>query len=289
MQVVACTSRPLPPASELRARADIARRMLDRCELCELRCGVNRNRGERGTCGLDYETFCFKRHISFAEELAIIPSYMVYFGGCNFRCSFCVQAPECFKANSGVKIDVKQTAHNCIEMMQRGAKTVNLLGGEPTLHLHAILDIAAVASDVGGTLTLAINSNMYMSPEVIQLLDGVASMYIADYKFGNDACAKEIARVSNYTSVVQRNFLHASQSAPLIVRHLLMPGHSECCLRPFAAWMAQSMPGTPVTLMDAYVPAYRAPLDASIGRLLNERETRAAHALLQEYNITEAV
>jgi uncharacterized Fe-S radical SAM superfamily protein PflX len=81
----------------------------------------------------------------YVEEIEILPSYMVYFSGCNFRCGFCVQAPECFDADRGARVDPASLATMCNAMVGRGAKTINLLGGEPSLHLHAILDLAAAA------------------------------------------------------------------------------------------------------------------------------------------------
>jgi putative pyruvate formate lyase activating enzyme len=278
----------VPDVLQLRERATIARTMLHCCELCEVRCRVDRTSGERGTCGLGDRTYSFKRHISFAEELALIPSYMVYFGGCNFRCSFCVQAPTCFVGHAGSHIHPVATAQDCIAMISKGAKTINLLGGEPTLHLHTILDIAASGAEEGVRLPLAINSNMFMTRPVLDLLEGVATLYIADYKFGNDECALRLARISNYTAIAQRNILLAAKTTPLLLRHLVMPGHIECCLRPFAAWMAEHMPTTPVTLMLGYVPAYRSTNDPSLNRTLTLEETTAAQRVVREYGLVEA-
>ena len=38
--------------------------------------------------------------------------------------------------------------------------------------------------------------------------------------------------------------LMAAQETELIVRHLIMPGHVECCWRPVAAWLAEEFPST---------------------------------------------
>ncbi len=272
-------------APELRARSATAKAMLTACELCELRCRVNRLWGERGVCGLTDETWCFKRHVSYAEELELLPSYMVYFGGCNFRCQFCVQAPTCFSPRIGAQVAAGEAARDFHGLVARGARTINLLGGEPSLHLHTILEIAAAAAD-RGPLPLVLNSNMYMTPEVIELLDGVAVLYVADFKFGNDECARRLANIPRYVEVVTRNLIDASNRARLIVRHLVMPGHLNCCLRPVAAWLARFLPETSFTLMTGYVPAWKATAGTdAMGRTLSADERQEAEALIAAYGL----
>jgi putative pyruvate formate lyase activating enzyme len=250
--------------------------MLRSCTLCERRCGVNRLAGERAPCGLKDETWCFKRHISYAEEGDLLPSYMVYLGACNLRCRFCVQGPGCFAPAEGCRVDAREAARDFARVVDRGARTINLLGGEPSLHLHTILEIAA-ASD--RALPLVLNTNMYMSPEVIDLLEGVVTLYLADFKFGDNGCAKSLAGIERYVEVVRRNLLHASRTTPLIVRHLLMPGHFDCCLRPVVDWLASELPGTPLSLMTSYVPAWRAASDEGpMSRCLTDEERRRAEA-----------
>jgi putative pyruvate formate lyase activating enzyme len=266
----------------IRARAARAREGLRCCALCERRCGVDRSAGERAPCGLGDQTWCFKRHVSYAEELELLPSYMVYLVGCNFRCRFCVQAPQCFAPADGVRIDPVTAAAGFAGVVGRGARTINLLGGEPSLHLHTILEIAAEAPEA---LPLVLNTNMYMTPEVIDLLDGVVSLYIADFKFGGDRCAEELAGVQRYTAVVTRNLLRVAPRTRLIVRHLLMPGHLDCCFRPVVRWLAENLPDTPFTLMTGYVPAWRAARGGPLNRCLTADEVDEAERLLGELGV----
>jgi len=271
---------------ELLERARTARASLRACCLCERRCGVDRAAGARAPCGLNDQTGCFKRHISYAEEIDLLPSYMVYFGGCNFRCRFCVQAPECFAPHRDTLVDPPAAARDFERVVSRGARTINLIGGEPSLHLHTILEIAAAAE---AQLPLVLNSNMYMTPEVIDLLDGVVETYIADFKFGSDSCARSLAGVDRYVEVVTRNLLHASRSAALIVRHLVMPGHVECCFRPVAQWLAEHLPLAPFTLMTGYVPAWRAARQGDdLGRCLTEAERSEAEEFTLELGLRRA-
>lgn len=259
--------------------------MLKACELCERRCGVDRAAGERAPCGLGEQTWSFKRHVSFAEEAELLPSYMVYFAGCNFRCAFCVQAPACFDPARGERVEGRALARECERVVEHGARTINLLGGEPTLHLHTILEMALEAAEREVRLPLVLNSNFYMTPEVLDLLEGFVDVYLADFKFGPGECARRIAGVERYWDVVTRNLLaaweHAARhGASVLVRHLLMPGHVECCHAPVAEWMAAKLPGARLHVMDSYVPAWRACGSDELGRLLTDEErSRAGVAL----------
>ena len=235
--------------------------------------------GEPAPCGLGAETWCFKRHVSYAEEIELLPSYMVYFGACNFRCRFCVQGPGCFAPAEGSRVDPAEAARDFARVVARGARTINLLGGEPSLHLHTILEIAA---ECDAPLPLVLNTNMYMSPEVIDLLEGVVGLYLADFKFGADGCAASIAGIDRYVQTVQRNLLHASRSTPVLVRHLLMPGHFDCCFKPVVDWVATSLPGAGFSLMTSYVPAWRTVGESGpLGACLTEDDRRRGEAYVQ--------
>ena len=74
-------------------------------------------------------------------------------------------------------------------------------------------------------------SDFYGTPDAFELLNGIVDVYVADFKFGNDACAYRLAKVDRYVSILTRNLVAANQG-DLIVRHLLLPGHFECCYRP---------------------------------------------------------
>jgi putative pyruvate formate lyase activating enzyme len=120
---------------------------------------------------------------------------------------------------------------------------------------------------------------MYMAPEVIDLLDGVVELYLADFKFGRDSCARSIAGIDRYVETVQRNLVHASRHTPVIVRHLLMPGHFDCCFRPVVDWLAASLPAVRFSLMTSYVPAWRTVGEVGpLGACLSEDERRRGEA-----------
>jgi putative pyruvate formate lyase activating enzyme len=80
--------------------------------------------------------------------------------------------------------------------------------------------------------------------------------------------------------VVTRNLLRAADRARLLVRHLVMPGHVDCCLRPVTQWMAAHLPEVPFSLHTGYVPAFRAGALPGMDRCLTARERSAARDIV---------
>ncbi len=263
-------------AASLRRDAAAARQLLRPCNVCERRCGVDRTGGPAGPCRLGDQTYVFREYLSVTEEAEVVPAWRVYLGGCNFRCGYCDTAPECFEFARGMRVNPPAQAARWRQAMADGARCVSILGGEPTLHPHTLLEIAAADPD----LPLVVNTNLYMTPEVLDLLEGAVSLYLGDFKFGNDNCAHRLAGVRPYVDIVQRNIEAIAQRTPLIVRHVLLPGHLECCYRPVVDWLSDSMPGTRFELYTGFVPCGRAgPI--GVGRLNSVAEEQEACAYLR--------
>jgi len=252
--------------------------------MCELRCGIDRAANEAAPCKLGAETSVYKQYVSLNEEIELVPALRVFLGGCNFRCRFCDEAPAAFRPDAEHRIDPRQWAVELAGAVGQGARSISLLGGEPTLHVHTILAMMAASPR---PLRLALNTNMYMTPEVLELLDGAVSVYLADFKFGNDACARKLAGISRYMEVVCRNLEGAAASTRVIVRHLLMPGHLECCFRRVADWVARHLPDVRFQLYPGYVPCGWAAADRTIGRLNSRAEVRAAVEYLSKLNLRQ--
>jgi putative pyruvate formate lyase activating enzyme len=124
-------------------------------------------------------------------------------------------------------------------------------------------------------------SDFYGTPEAFALLNGVADIYVADFKFGNDECARRLAKVDGYVGVVTRNLSIAAGQGNLIIRHLLLPGHFDCCYRPVVDYLSGALPGAKFSIRDGYLPRWQArhygelahPLDAQIASRAAELAT----------------
>jgi putative pyruvate formate lyase activating enzyme len=119
-------------------------------------------------------------------------------------------------------------------------------------------------------------TNAHGSAEARALLDGMFDVWLADFKFGNDECARRLAKAPNYVLIVKENLLWANAHSELIVRHLLMPGHIDCCWRPVAEWLAAELPGVKVNLRSGFWPAWHAARHPELRGTVSSDETRRA-------------
>ena len=145
------------------------------------------------------------------------------------------------------------------------SRNVNWVGGDPIPNVPFIL---RVLRELGTDhpRPQVFNSNMYMTERVMHLLDGVVDLYLADFKYGNDACAERLSHVVGYFGVVSRNHGLAAAQAELIVRHLVLPGHVDCCSIPVLDWLAGNLGPVRVNVIDQYRPVYKASEHPDIDR-----------------------
>ncbi len=231
--------------------------MLHACRLCERRCGIDRTLGKKGECGVG-QTKIASLFLHFGEEEPLVPSLTVFFSGCTFKCVFCQNYDISTRPEGGEVVPPKDLAKQIEAMAARRTlppRNVNWVGGEPTPHLKFILK---TMKECEANIPQVWNSNMYMSQETMEILDGIVDLYLADFKFGNDACAERLCGVKNYFSIVSRNHLEAGRQAEVMVRHLVMPNHFECCTKPILEWLAKNLPSAAVNVMGQYRPEHNA-------------------------------
>ncbi len=207
----------------------------------------------------------YKQRVEYGEEWELVPSHLFYLSGCDLRCGFCVAGINAFDPRRGRRLTAKFLAEAVDRGRAQGARTLQWVGGEPTIHLPAILDAMAGCDELPPVVW---KSDFHGTPEAFELLNGMVDIYLADFKFGDDACARRIAGVDGYVAVVTRNLPIAAGQGELIVRHLLLPGHFECCFRPIVAWLKANMPGVKFSIRDGYLPSWRADRHAELARPL---------------------
>jgi putative pyruvate formate lyase activating enzyme len=244
--------------ADIDARIARARAHARACDLCERLCRVDRLAGERGYCGLGAGARVFDELLHFGEELELIPSHAIYLTGCNFRCVFCMTGEFVVTENvdrRGVPLVPSAFARVVARRRREGATNLNFLGGEPSVNLLAILELLR---ECPPDTRVVWNSNMYFSEAQAELLRGVVDLYLADWKYGNDACAMRLSAAPRYMEVLARNVRFAAESADVIVRYLVMPGHNACCFRPLAERLGRDFPGVRLSILDPYLPLHRA-------------------------------
>jgi putative pyruvate formate lyase activating enzyme len=278
IQPAAISSR----AAIARERAAMAKAMLADCRFCAHDCGVNRLAGEFGLCRAGAAPRFFSAQTEVSDELELIPTFAIALSGCDLRCDFCITGAESWNPRAGESFDANEMAAKARAALRNGAQTIMVLGGEPTIHLPAALELIAALPD---SARLVWKTNAHGSAVARELLDGMFDVWLADFKFGNDFCAQRLAKIPDYVRIVQENLLWADEHSELIVRHLGMPGHVECCWKPVAEWLAENLPNVKVNLRSGFWPAWHAARHAELRGTVSRIETELASAIARDYKL----
>ncbi len=272
-------------------KVEIVRRMLRSCVFCRWRCRVDRTAGGKlGTCMLARTSKVSSYFHHLGEELPIrgtMGSGTIFFTSCNMRCGFCQNGDISKDKDNGLDVTPELLAKMMWELRAEGCHNVNLVGGEPTIHLHTIVEAISLLGKVRPTprdlqymwlmkpdylrwrrlpeerytvdgqfnVPILWNSNMFMSGETLEILRELVDIWLPDFKFGSNKCAIRLARTPWYWETVTENHRRIYEwGEDIVVRHLVMPNHVECCTKPVLRWIAENMPGTLVNVMDQYHP-----------------------------------
>ncbi len=271
----------IQPLSLLDLKAEIAKRILKNCTLCERQCGVNRIKKEKGYCKVT-DSRVASEFTHWGEEPELTPSHTIFFAGCTFSCVFCQNWDISQNPKNGRIISPKRVAE-IIERRSESTKNTNWVGGDPTSNLPFILETLRLCNVKQAQVW---NSNMYLTKESLKLLDGVIDLYLTDFKYGNDVCAKRLSNAENYWGVITRNHRIARDQCELIIRHLVLPNHFECCTKPVLTWIANNLESVRVNVMNQYHPDYNAHEYEDLKRRLTRREFSQAYELAEKLGLS---
>ncbi len=248
-------SLKIPPKSFLDLKIFLIKKIVEKCSLCEWKCGVNRYKGEKGFCQLDANVRVASAFLHMGEEAPLVPSGTIFFTGCSFRCVFCQNWDISSNPLNGVVVKPRELAEISKKLYFEGARNINYVGGNPDQQLHVIIE-SLKYMDIN--VPLLWNSNMYMMQKVLEILLDLIDIWLPDFKYGNNKCALKYSRVPRYFDVVSRNhsIICKEEYSSIIIRHLVLPTHIECCSKPVLEWIARNCPNVLVNIMDQYRPAH---------------------------------
>jgi putative pyruvate formate lyase activating enzyme len=213
-----------------------------------------------------------------------VPSHTIFFTGCTFSCVYCQNWEISTAPQSGISILPQELAGIITLRRKYGSRNVNFV--TPTPHTHIILKIL---NALKVNIPVVWNSNMYYSEEVARLLEGVVDVYLGDFRYGNDKCARKYSNAPDYLSVVTRNFRLAYTVGEILLRQLVLPGHLECCTKPIVEWTKENIPKVRFNLMFQYRPEYRTYEYSEINRLLTAEEMQRALEIVKEAELEDVL
>jgi putative pyruvate formate lyase activating enzyme len=256
---------------ELRARADVAVAALGDCRVCPRDCRVNRLEDAWSACKTGRYAVVSSFFPDFGEEDCLRGwngSGTIFFGHCNLRCVFCqnYDISQDIKPRTAPGSSPAAIAAMMLELQERGCHNINFVTPEHVV--PQILEAVAHAVDLGLRLPLVYNTSGYDSLESVALMDGIADIYMPDFKYWSSERSARYLRAADYPDAARAAIraMH-EQVGPLVVseeglaergllvRHLVMPGGLDDT-RAILEWIASELgPETYVNLMDQYRPA----------------------------------
>jgi len=273
-----------------------ARAHLASCALCPRRCGASRLEGRRGFCGQGGTARIARALPHFGEEPPLSGGRgagTIFFSGCTMRCLFC-QNYQISHHGMGDDVSAGELARVMLSLQQRGCHNIELVS--PTPHIPFIVEALERAAAEGLFLPIVYNSNGYVTPEALALLDGLVDIYLPDMKFGDDGSSRLLAAAPDYTEHNRAAVREMARQAGALlldeagiaergtlVRLLLLPHGLER-----AEESMRFLPGSAsLSIMSQYAPLHRA---AEIPALLDgvpEGRAQELAALALELGITD--
>ena len=257
--------------------------MLEHCELCPRRCGVDRNT-DTGFCGAGREVRLALVSLHPWEEPCIAGDRgagTVFFSYCNLRCCFC-QNHEISHGGRGIAVTDERLAEIFLEQQARGAASLDLV--TPTHYVPQILAALRQARERGFSLPVVYNSSAYETLETVESLRGAVDVFLPDLKYLEADTAGRYSQAPDYFAVASaalRRMVAIAGPPQLVdgllrrgvlVRHMVLPGCRHESMR-IVDWLWEQF-GNQIylSLMNQYTPLYRAAEYPEINRRLTTFE-----------------
>ena len=259
--------------------------MYKNCTLCPRNCHADRTSGQRGYCGMTWEIKAALASVHLWEEPPISGtrgSGTIFFSGCSLRCVFC-QNHDISWQNFGKSVSTERLAEIMLERQAAGVHNINLV---TAAHFApSIAEAVHTARDRGLKIPIVYNSGGYESVDTLKLLEGVVDVYLPDIKYYSPELSAKYSGAADY-------FLRASEAVKemyrqtgenvfdengilkkgVIIRHLVLPSCKADSFK-ILDWIRSEIgENSCVSLLNQYVPVYRASEFKEINRRLMSLE-----------------
>ncbi len=253
---------------ELRRRAEAAVASLEVCRVCPRDCETNRLQDERAVCKTGRSALVGSYGPHFGEEDCLRGwkgSGTIFFAGCNLRCVFCQNYDLSWEV-AGSPATPDRLAAMMLELQEIGCHNINFVTPEHVV--PQILEALPLAVEAGLRLPIVYNTSAYDSMESLRSLDGVADIYMPDFKFWDPTISARLVKAKDYPAAARAAIRemhrqvgplafdeHGLARRGVLVRHLVMPG-GLAGTREIMGFLAQEVsPDTYANIMDQYGPA----------------------------------
>ena len=258
------------------------------CRLCPRQCGVDRDAGQTGFCGMTAQMTAARAMLHYGEEPPIAASFgtgAVFFSGCTLRCRYC-QNREISLARKGKPISSEELRDIFLRLIDEGAQSIDLV--TPTHFLPSILPALTPKLPV----PVVYNCGGYERVETLRELEGLVDVYLPDLKYADNRLAARLSDAPEYFDVAAAAICEMYRQVGgyviedeqmqrgVLIRHLVLPGAVGNSLR-VIEWVARTFPKNDVlfSLMSQYVPSPTLPVP--LNRRLTAEEYDGAVSWLE--------
>jgi putative pyruvate formate lyase activating enzyme len=285
-------------SGELQKRIESAVQILENCELCPRRCGVNRLQGEKGYCGTGRKARVASYNAHFGEESPLVGKFgsgTIFFSSCNLLCSFC-QNYEISHMREGMDVEPQHIAEMMIRLANGGCHNINFV--TPTHVVPQILESLPIAIERGLRVPLVYNCGGYEMVETIKLLEGVIDIYMPDFKFWEPMWSERYCNAGDYKEMACSAIKEMHRQVGdliineegiaergLLIRHLVMPRDVSSTRQVLKFIAHEISPNTYVNVMDQYRPCGNAYQYEYINRRLSAKEFREAMKMARDVGL----
>ncbi|MDR0382367.1 MAG: radical SAM protein [Spirochaetaceae bacterium] len=218
-------------------------------------------------------------------------SGVIFVSGCNLRCAFCQNA-QISQGGMGRSVDTAEFSAICLALQERGAENINIVTGSHVV--SAIAEGIRRARRDSLAIPCLWNSSAYETVETLELLDGVADMFLPDLKTLDIDIAANFFNAPDYPFYAEKAILKMMEMArdknKVIIRHLVLPGLLQST-KEVLRWFAGNASGrASLSLMTQYTPVLSRSVNRGKNapdRFLNKLEYMTALAWLDEFGIED--
>ncbi len=268
------------------------------CRACPFECGVDRG-VKLGVCRASDRFEVSLAQLHHWEEPPISGargSGAIFFSHCNLRCRFC-QNYDISQLGQGREVTPERLLAIMLELEQQGAHNINLVS--PTHYSDQLLPVLEHAR-AKLKVPIVWNSNGYEKAETIARFEGIVQVYLPDLKYYANELGRACSSAPDYfrfasaaitemkRQVGQNRYNeHGIIEKGLIIRHLVLPSHTDDS-KQLLTWIHDDLgPNTHVSLMSQYYPVHRAAELPGMGRRLNCDEYEDVRRHFEELGFVE--
>ena len=253
------------------------------CTLCPRHCGALRTaRTGQGFCQLPEGMLIARIQPHLWEEPPISGTRgtgAIFFSGCTLRCAYC-QNGDISHRNAGRPFTPQLLADSLRRLVDAGMHSISFITATP--FIPRILETLEIYRP---PVPLVWNTSGYESVSSLRLLEGVIDVYLPDLKHRSVAMGRLCAKAPDYFDRASEAICEMVRQTGVpqyaddgimtrgtLIRHLILPGLTGESIQ-LLDWVAENLPGIPVSLMRQYIPMNGVDIKG-LDRPITEREYR---------------